>query len=136
MQDAEEKQPEEAPAAPKVEPRCPLPAEPAVIVTPNVAAMGGNFGCAVLSLSNLRSYRIDSKGHSFEVLVGRLSSCLQRNRFTNGISMSHDVVSAYTDQVLRDAALKQAHPVHANHRLLCYPIASTDPYTLELLYNG
>lgn len=80
-QDAEEKQPEEAPAAPKVEPRCPLPAEPAVIVTPNVAAMGGNFGCAVLSLSNLRSYRIDSKGHSFEVLwlAEIFSEMLQRD---------------------------------------------------------
>ncbi|XP_051897205.1 cell division cycle and apoptosis regulator protein 1-like isoform X2 [Pristis pectinata] len=67
-QDAEEKQPEDTPVAPKEELRCPLPAEPAVIVRPNTSAMGGNFGCAVLSLSNLRSYRIDSKGHSFEVL--------------------------------------------------------------------
>ncbi|XP_069768847.1 cell division cycle and apoptosis regulator protein 1-like, partial [Narcine bancroftii] len=67
-QDAEGKQPEESTVAPKEEPRCPLPPEPSVIVRPNAAAMGGNFGCAVLSLSNLRSYRIDSKGHSFEVL--------------------------------------------------------------------
>ncbi|XP_078285210.1 cell division cycle and apoptosis regulator protein 1-like isoform X2 [Rhinoraja longicauda] len=80
-QDAEGKQPEETPAVPKEEPRCPLPAEPAILVTPNIAAMGGNFGCAVLSLSNLRSYRIDSKGHSFEVLwlAELFSEMLQRD---------------------------------------------------------
>ncbi|XP_078095821.1 cell division cycle and apoptosis regulator protein 1-like isoform X2 [Mustelus asterias] len=67
-EDAVGKQPEEAVATPKQEPRCPLPAEPAVIVRPNRCTMGGNFGCAVLSLSTLKSYRNDSKSHSFEVL--------------------------------------------------------------------
>ncbi|XP_072912483.1 cell division cycle and apoptosis regulator protein 1-like isoform X2 [Hemitrygon akajei] len=80
-QEGEAKQPEDSAAAPKEEPRCPLPAEPSVIVRPNTAAMGGNFGCAVLSLSNLRSYRIDSKGHSFEVLwlAELFSEMLQRD---------------------------------------------------------
>ncbi|XP_062912821.1 cell division cycle and apoptosis regulator protein 1-like [Mobula hypostoma] len=80
-QEGEAKQPEDAAAAPKEEPRCPLPAEPSVIVRPNTAALGGNFGCAVLSLSNLRSYRIDSKGHSFEVLwlAELFSEMLQRD---------------------------------------------------------
>lgn len=80
-QEGEAKQPEDSAAAPKEEPRCPLPAEPSVIVRPNIAAMGGNFGCAVLSLSNLRSYRIDSKGHSFEVLwlAELFSEMLQRD---------------------------------------------------------
>ncbi|XP_078421497.1 cell division cycle and apoptosis regulator protein 1-like isoform X1 [Cetorhinus maximus] len=64
----EGKQPEDSATVPKPEPRCPLPAEPAVIVRPNRSTMGGNFGCAALSLSTLRSYRNDSKGHSFEVL--------------------------------------------------------------------
>ncbi|XP_067879317.1 cell division cycle and apoptosis regulator protein 1-like isoform X2 [Heterodontus francisci] len=67
-EDVEGKQPEDPAVPPKEEPRCPLPAEPAVIVRPNRSAMGGNFGCAVLSLSTLRSYRNDAKGHSFEVL--------------------------------------------------------------------
>ncbi|GCB64325.1 cell division cycle and apoptosis regulator protein 1-like isoform X1 [Scyliorhinus torazame] len=67
-EDATGKQAGDATAPPKEEPRCPLPAEPAVIVRPNRSSMGGNFGCGVLSLSTLRSYRNDSKGHSFEVL--------------------------------------------------------------------
>ncbi|XP_072409944.1 cell division cycle and apoptosis regulator protein 1-like isoform X2 [Chiloscyllium punctatum] len=67
-EDVEEKQPEDPAVSSKQEPRCPLPAEPAVLVRPNCSAMGGNFGCSVLSLSMLRSYRSDSKGYSFEVL--------------------------------------------------------------------
>ncbi|XP_048378847.1 cell division cycle and apoptosis regulator protein 1-like isoform X2 [Stegostoma tigrinum] len=67
-EDVEGKQPEDSAVSSKQEPRCPLPAEPSVIVRPNCSAMGGNFGCAVLSLSTLRSYRSDSKGYSFEVL--------------------------------------------------------------------
>ncbi|XP_060712580.1 cell division cycle and apoptosis regulator protein 1-like isoform X2 [Hemiscyllium ocellatum] len=67
-EDVEGKQPEDPAVSSKQEPRCPLPAEPAVLVRPNCSAMGGNFGCSVLSLSTLRSYRSDSKGYSFEVL--------------------------------------------------------------------
>ncbi|XP_043537086.1 cell division cycle and apoptosis regulator protein 1-like isoform X2 [Chiloscyllium plagiosum] len=67
-EDVEGKQPEDPAVSSKQEPRCPLPAEPAVLVRPNCSAMGGNFGCSVLSLSMLRSYRSDSKGYSFEVL--------------------------------------------------------------------
>uniref|UniRef100_UPI00398EAEE5 cell division cycle and apoptosis regulator protein 1-like n=1 Tax=Pristiophorus japonicus TaxID=55135 RepID=UPI00398EAEE5 len=80
-EDTEGKQPEDSAVAPKEEPRCPLPAEPAVLVRPNVSAMGGKFGCAVLSLSTLRNYRTDSKNHSFEVLwlAELFSEMLQRD---------------------------------------------------------
>ncbi|XP_042200493.1 cell division cycle and apoptosis regulator protein 1 isoform X1 [Callorhinchus milii] len=68
-QQAEGKQMEDSDAPRKPETVCRLPAEPAVIVNPNRAAMDHKFGCIVMSLQRLRNYRNDSMTHSFEVLL-------------------------------------------------------------------